>query len=150
MEKAFQYSVRLLTLKNYTRRQLAAKLNQKGFEPETIEATIEKLQHLNYIHEDEAKRSFIKRNLSKGLSSSLIQRKAKYSHLDLTAEEISNIQAEGKSPETIVHELIQKKIKLPLPEDRDERSKLKQRIFRHLMSKGHSTDLVLSALKDYF
>lgn len=136
----YDYAIRLLSKRDYSRYKLSQKLKQRSFAPEEIEETLERLIEQNYLREEEYKRMRVKSLLLKGTSNQLIQRKLEQEQLEVDSDMIDQMRTEndlGKSE--VITALIEKKLRgKSIPETFEEKMKLKNKLFNFLISKGHS------------
>jgi len=150
MNKAYQYCVRILAMRDYTSSQLREKLETRGYDEDCIELTLNKLKDHAYLNDDTAKKSFVQSQLRRGLSQTAIKMKARVKGINITNDEIQDHVPEDYNESQSIKDLIEKKIPREMPQDFDLKLKLKQRIFRMLLSRGFSFEKINTHLKDYF
>jgi len=150
--KLYQYAINLLSRQDYSEFKLRKKLQSRI---ESIESEIDevllKLKDLNYLREDNYKKNFIKKWLQKGESEHKIRFRGSQEGLNFESEDFRLILEEtcGSSEESI-NQLIEKKLRLKnVPDNLQEKFKLREKILRFLLSKGHSYDDAHTALKKY-
>ena len=111
MNKAYQYAIRLLAMRDYSEYKLRTKLNDKEFETNEIDSAIEKLIEQQYLQEHEYIRVKIKSYLEKGYGHSYIINKLKQEELNITVEQIEQIEQKYELyQESTIDYLIQKKL----------------------------------------
>ena len=150
-KRCYNDAIKLLSRRDYSQYKMSQKLKEKGHCLETIEVTIEKLIDQNYLREDEYKRIRIKTLLVKGHSDYYIKQKCEQEHLQITDEDIEQIKEKYEfSNEQIIQDLVQKKIRgIQIPNNFEEKLKIKNRIFRFLISKGHRYDEFKSIVEQF-
>lgn len=138
-KEAYNYSINLLSRRDYSRYKLSKKLKEKKFSNEEIEVVIEKLIEQNYLREDEYLRIRTRQLIEKGLSNQLILRTAQEERIEINTELIETLRAEyERSSDDIINELVQKKIRYKSFNGFEEKMKLKNKVLRYLLSKGHN------------
>lgn len=139
-QSAYQYCLYLLSGQDYSGYKLKQKLKLTGFEAEEIEETLQKLTEKNYLREDEYKRLLTRKLISKGYSDSMIKRRAEQESLEIGGDDLQVERTDlDLSSHDIISQLIQKKLRgRTVPSERLERQKLKDKVLRFVMSKGHS------------
>ncbi len=139
---AYNYCLYLLSGQDYSEYKIRQKMKLKGFESEVIDQTVETLKEKNYLRESEYKRLLAKKLVAKGYSDNLIRRKAGQERLEYEAGELRDAREEsGLASETVVQKLVAKKMRgQSVPEDRDERRKLQEKLYRFVLSRGFSYD----------
>lgn len=139
---AYQYSITLLTKKDYSIHKLTDKLISKKFLEEEIEETIKKLTDQRYLREETYTENLILSCLRKNQGNLYIKRKLENENLNTNDEIINNIREEYKiSSESQIKALIIKKTKYSeLPTSLTEKLKIKTKLMNYLLSKGHDGD----------
>lgn len=152
LKKAFDYSLRLLTQRDYSIYKMKTKLKSRGFDKDQITATIVKLQSFNYLREDEYTRGRVKQLIVKGYANSYILQKLAQEEVfteDSLVDEIRSTQDLG-SQDQIVH-LIEKKLRgKEIPDDYNLKMKLRDKVARFLLSKGHQFSEIGNHLNEKF
>ena len=148
---AYQYSLRLLSKRDYPEKKLREKLYQKKFLDADIDSAVKKLLEMNYLREEEYARARIQGYLRKGYSAKFIKSKLS-SEVSFEPELIKDVQS-GMNFDTrsSLQGLIQKKTKgvdiAKLPFEEKQKALLK--VKRFLFSKGYGFDEINGALKIY-
>jgi regulatory protein len=149
MDKIYSYSIFLLSRQDYSEFKIRQKLKQKQFLPHEIEETIHKLKNSGYLKEENYRRLFIRKWMLKGESVEKIRNRGAQEKLTFAVEEFGMVENElGISCDDNIEKLIEKKLRSKiLPDSFEEKSKLRNKILRYLISKGHSYDAAAKALK---
>lgn len=144
--KANDYALNLLGFSARSEHQIRQKMKDKGFEPESIEGTVQFLRNYNYLNDEEYARSFVKdRQAFKKAGKRLLQQELRQKGVHPTT--IESVLAEAVSTEdelTRAQALVQQKIKVPNPDKKEI-----QRVTNFLARKGYSWDIISRALKTY-
>lgn len=69
----FEQAMSLLSHREHSKKELTTKLKSRGHEEEEIEATIERLEEMNYLNDARFAEIFVRSRLSKPLGASRIQ-----------------------------------------------------------------------------
>ena len=150
-KKAYNYCIFLLSKRDYSEYKIKNKLKSRKHDPKVMEEVIAKLTEQGYLREEEYKRQRIKQFILKGLANRYILQKLAQEHLSAEEEEIEKIRNEQfLYADEMIDQLIQKKLRgKDIPEDFESKLKLKNKVLRFLVSKGHSFDSVLPKLNEY-
>lgn len=152
-QRIYNYSIHLIARQDYSEYKLKRKLLSKPDNtPEEVDEVIAKLREKKLINEENYKRLFIKKWISKGESFSKISMRAKAEKLELSLEEFKLIEdelgiKEGESLENLIHKKLRMK---EIPADFQERQKLKEKVLRFLISKGHDFGDARLGIENYF
>jgi regulatory protein len=149
---AYNYSIRILSRKDYSIYKMQQKLKGRGHSKEVIDETVDKLVEQNYIRENEYKRIRIKTLLVKQYSNSYIIQKCAQEMLDITKDDIDIIRTEYSihDNDTIKY-LIEKKLRYKeIPTEWEPKMKLKNRIMNYLKTKGYSYELISKSISEFF
>ena len=149
---AYQYALYLLSAQDYSEFKLRQKLRLKQFEPAEIDETLAKLIEKNYLREEEYKRMLAKRWISKGYSDAMIKRRGEQESLTFSLEELKEWRIDsGAHSSDVISKLVQKKIRgQEIPTDRIAKQKLREKVSRFLLSKGHSFYEIRKAVDQVF
>ncbi|MEX0797823.1 MAG: regulatory protein RecX [Bacteriovoracaceae bacterium] len=152
IKNAYDYSIRLLSKRDYSRFKLKQKLLQRDYLEEDIDNALEQLTAQRYLREDEYKRHKIKSLIEKGYANQLIQLRLEKEELFADEPLIEQIRGENNSEANeIVERLIQKKLRGKLiPKEPEEKMKLKSKVLNFLVSKGHNYQTIKDQVSDYF
>ncbi len=147
-QSAYQYSLYLLSGQDYSAFKLRQKLRLKEFAPAEIDETIAKLQEKNYLREGEYKRLLARRWIAKGYSDTMIQRRGSQEELTFTREELTEWREDmGQGSGESIARLVEKKLRgREIPADREGRMKLREKVCRYLIARGHGYDEVKRAV----
>lgn len=152
-QRIYNYSIHLLARQDYSEHKLRQKLKSKKDNlPHEIEEVLEKLKERGLLREENYRRLFIRKWLLKGESEDKIRQRGAMEKLEFQNDDFTNAKNElGISEEENIEKLIQKKLKFKqIPTDPEEKYKLREKVLRFLVSKGHSFDDSKQALKSYF
>ena len=137
----YNYGLRLLARRDYSRFKMRKKMRSITDEHQAIEKTLDRLESLNYLREEEYTRQRVKGLLLKNYSNEFIINKLKEEELYPEWGFIESIRSENDLPkQNIISNLIHKKTRnIDISElDFEGKQKLKQKVMRHLLSKGFS------------
>jgi len=139
-QSAYQYCLYLLSGQDYSEYKLRQKLKLKGFEAVEIDETMSKLIEKNYLRQEEYQRLLTRKLISKGYSDSMIKRRAEQESLEIASIDLQTQRTDmDLSSQDIITQLIRKKLRSrSIPWDKLERQKLKDKVLRFVLSKGHS------------
>ena len=149
---AYQYSIRLLSLRDYSEHKMRQKLLDKNYDADEIDEVIQKLIDMNYLREEEYRRMRVKTLLVKGYGNAYIIKKLQQENLVVGNSLIDDLRRENDLQElNQVDYLIQKKLRgKSIPSDWEEKNKLKAKIIRFLASKGYSFDQIKDPIDSAF
>mgnify|MGYP001165364190 CR=1 FL=1 len=150
-KKAYNYCIFLLSKRDYSEYKIKNKLRSRKHTPEIITEVIGQLTEQGYLREEEYKRQRIKQFILKGFANKFILQKLSQEHLTGEEEEIEKIRNEQYLySDEMIDQLIQKKLRgKDIPKDFESKQKLKNKVLRFLILKGHSFDSVLPKLNEY-
>ncbi len=150
-KKAFDYSIRLLSLRDYSIHKMKQKLRERKFEADDITTVIEKLLDYNYIREEEFTRIRIKQLIVKGYANKYILQKIQYEKLEATDSDIDEIRdAQDLSSASQMNYLIEKKLRYKeIPTEFEDIMKLKNKITYFLVSKGYQYSEIQGSLNEH-
>lgn len=149
---AYNEAIRLLTRQDYSEYKLRKKLSEKNYPHDQIDLAIEKVKSYNYLREDLYLEARIKGLMRKNLSASHIKRKLEQEFLYPSEEYIYSIFSENSFTQNKqINDLIHKKLRNKDLKDLnfEEKRKIKEKIIRHLQSKGHSYSQSISSIENY-
>lgn len=152
-QRIYNYSIHLLARQDYSEFKLRQKLRSKKDNlPHEVEEVIEKLKEKNLLREEAYRRLFIRKWMIKGEGEEKIRKRGAMEKLEFTDDEFMAIAQElGFSDENSLEKLIQKKLRMKeIPKDPKERFKLRDKVLRFLISKGHSYEDAKASLRSYF
>lgn len=153
-QRIYNYCIHLLARQDYSEFKLKQKLRRSKKEnlPHEIDEAIEKLKEKGLLKEESYRRLFIRKWIMKGESEQKIRMRGAQEKLKFDSEEFSLIEAElGISEEDNIEKLISKKLRMKdIPTDPAEKFKLRDKVLRFLISKGHSYEEAKRSLTSYF
>lgn len=136
-KNAYNYCIRLLSHRDYSRYKVEEKLQARKHLPETIDKVISELIELNYLREEEYKRIRVNQLLAKMYSVHHIVQKCQQEHLDVGSSFVEEIMSEkGIDKFETIDYLIEKKLRSA--NINQDYSKLKAKVYRFILSKGYS------------
>jgi regulatory protein len=139
-QRIYNYSIHLLARRDYSEFKLKTKLRSKKDNlPHEIDEVIVKLKENGLLREENYRRLFIRKWMLKGESEEKIRRRGSLEKLEFYVEEFKLIEKElGFDDSDSIEKLIEKKIRFKeIPKDPIEKFKLRDKILRYLISKGH-------------
>jgi SOS response regulatory protein OraA/RecX len=151
-QRIYNYSIHLLARQDYSEYKLRKKLRSKKDNlPQEVDEVLSKLKEKGLLREEGYRRLFIRKWMMKGESEDKIRQRGAMEKLEFGPDEFEKVRLElGLSDEDSLEKLIQKKLRSKeIPSDRMELQKLKEKVFRFLISKGHSFDEAKKALNSY-
>jgi SOS response regulatory protein OraA/RecX len=152
MSRIYNYCIHLLARQDYSEFKLRQKLRSKKDNlPQDIDEAITKLKTKGLLKEENYRRLFIRKWTIKGESEEKIRIRGAQERLEFTSDEFETVKKElGIQDSDNIEKLITKKLRSKMiPEDFEEKSKLRDKILRFLISKGHSYDEAKKALKTH-
>ncbi len=139
---AYEYSLRLLSIKGRTTGEIKNKLRHKDYSDETINKTLEKLTEIGYLDDEKYIENFInEKGLLPGMSRKAIFYKLLYKGLDKYLIEIKLDEGKIDDYNTAVM-AARKKVKTIIGEDKIIRNKL----YSYLKGKGYYDDVCYKAV----
>lgn len=109
---AFKHSIKLLSIRDYSKKALLKKLVERDFSTDDIFEAINLLIEKNFIREDLYIEARIKGIGRKGYSCQYIQSRLREEELDVSLETIQNTLVEASiEPDEEIERLIRKKIR---------------------------------------
>lgn len=151
-QRIYNYCIHLLARQDYSEFKLRQKLRSKPQNlPHEIDEAIEKIKANGLLREESYRRLFIRKWLMKGESEDKIRRRGSQEELVFSSEEFESASQElGLSSEDNISKLIEKKLRMKdIPENREAFYKLREKVLRFLISKGHSYEEAKTSLQNY-
>jgi regulatory protein len=140
MNKAYNYCIYLLSRQDYSEFKLRQKLRmKKEFLPIEIDETLESLKTRGLLNEENYRRLFIRKWMMKGESEDKIRNRGAQEKLQFEPQEFAAVTEElDISDEDNIEKLVAKKLRAKIiPQDNQEKYKLRDKVLRYLISKGH-------------
>lgn len=151
--KTYQVAIKLLSQRAYSSVKLKQKLIDKTMPESDVEAVIELLHSWKYLRDDLYLESRIKKWAQKGLAPGAIGNKVKQEGLKTNLEFIElTLDKWAIDCDSILDQLVEKKmrpIENFLEKTYDEKEKIKNKVFRFLLSKGHPFNEIQDSWKKY-
>lgn len=150
--RIYNYCIHLISRQDYSEYKLRQKLRlKKDNLPHEIDEVIEKLKENDLLNEKNYRRLFIRKWTMKGESEEKIKRRGSQEKLIFQKEEFTQARIElGLTDDSNIEKLIQKKLRfVEIPKDFETKKKLRDKVLRFLISKGHDFDDSKKALQKY-
>lgn len=150
--RIYNYSIHLIARQDYSEFKLRRKLMSKpNNTKEEVDEVILKLLEKKLINEEGYKRLFIRKWMFKGESESKIRMRGGMEKLEFSDEEFINVRQEmgvddSESLENLIHKKLRSK---EIPSEYLEKQKLKDKVLRFLISKGHSFNDAKKGIEAY-
>jgi SOS response regulatory protein OraA/RecX len=152
-QRIYNYSIHLLARQDYSEYKLKQKLRSKKDNlPHEIDEVILKLKEKGLLREEAYRRLFIRKWMIKGEGEDKIRKRGAMEKLVFEEGEFEAIAAElGFTDDDSIEKLIQKKLRMKdIPKDPKEKFKLRDKVLRFLISKGHSYEDAKTSIAPYF
>lgn len=153
VRRIYNYCVHLIARQDYSEYKLRQKLRSKPQNlPHHIEEAIEKIKAKGLLREENYRRLFIRKWMLKGESEEKIRKRGAQERLEFEDHEFELCREElGFTEEDSIEKLVAKKLRSKvIPGDPQEKYKLRDKVLRFLISKGHSFEESKRALQKYF
>ena len=151
-QRIYNYSIHLLARQDYSEFKLKQKLRSKKDNlPHEVDEVIETLKSRGLLREENYRRLFIRKWMIKGEAEDKIRKRGALEKLEFTVEEFRQAEEElGFTDQDSVEKLIAKKLRSKeIPTDFTEKQKLKDKVLRFLISKGHDYSEAKTHLNKY-
>lgn len=151
-QRIYNYCIHLLARQDYSEFKLRQKLRSKKQNlPHEIDEAIQKIKEKGLLKEESYRRLFIRKWMMKGEAEDKIRKRGAMEKLQFGPDEFKVIEQElGFTDDDSIEKLIQKKLRSKeIPSDFESKQKLKDKVLRFLISKGHSYDDSKKALNSY-
>lgn len=151
-QRIYNYSIHLLARQDYSEYKLRTKLRSKKDNlPHEIDEVITALKSRGLLREENYRRLFIRKWMIKGEAEEKIRKRGAMEKLEFSSEEFRIVEQElGISDENNIEKLITKKLRSKdVPADPSEKQKLKEKVLRFLISKGHDYSDAKASLNKY-
>jgi SOS response regulatory protein OraA/RecX len=152
-QRIYNYSIHLLARQDYSEFKLRQKLRSKKDNlPHEVDEVLEALKSKGLLKEANYRRLFIRKWMMKGESEQKIRMRGAQEKLEFESEEFELVEKElGFSDEDSLEKLIAKKLRSKeIPSDPQEKYKLRDKVLRFLISKGHGFEEAKKSLNQYF
>lgn len=151
--RIYNYCIHLLARQDYSEYKLRQKLRSKPQNlPHMIDEVIPKLKERGLLREESYRRLFIRKWMMKGESEDKIRRRGSQEKLTFEAEEFRMVEQElGFTDDESIEKLVAKKLRSKeIPKNPLEKQKLRDKVLRFLISKGHDFSDAKKAINQYF
>lgn len=152
-QRIYNYSIHLLARQDYSEFKLRRKLRSKKDNlPHEVEEVLEALKGKGLLREESYRRLFIRKWMMKGEAEDKIRKRGAMEKLTFEDDEFRNVEKElGFTDDESIEKLINKKLRSKdIPTNFAEKNKLRDKVLRFLISKGHSYDDCKKALNPFF
>ena len=152
-QRIYNYSIHLLARQDYSEYELKQKLRSKKDNlPHEVDEVLAKLKEKGLLREEAYRRLFIRKWMIKGEGEDKIRKRGAMEKLVFEDDEFETISRElGFTDDDSIEKLIQKKLRMKdIPRDPKEKFKLRDKVMRFLISKGHSYEAAKTSLRPYF
>lgn len=140
-------AIKLLAKRDYSEYKLSHKLREKKFSKDEIAKTIQEVLDLNYLREDEYRKSRVQGLIRKAYAPDYIIQKMAQEFCETNEEEIQEIMNEMKfNQRDQIKYLVEKKTRGLSQRDYDQ--KTKEKVIRFLISKGHRYNDFVTLISD--
>lgn len=151
-KRIYNYSIHLLARQDYSEFKLRAKLRSKKDNlPHEVDEVLEALKANGLLKEENYRRLFIRKWMMKGEAEDKIRKRGAQERLEFSAEEFELVEQElGFTDEDSIEKLVAKKLRSKeIPADPSEKQKLRDKVLRFLISKGHDYGDAKNSLNKY-
>lgn len=151
-KRIYNYSIHLLARQDYSEFKLRAKLRSKKDNlPHEVDEVLEALKANGLLKEENYRRLFIRKWMMKGEAEDKIRKRGAQERLSFSAEEFQLVEQElGFNDEDSIEKLVAKKLRSKeIPTDPSEKQKLREKVLRFLISKGHDYSDAKNSLNKY-
>lgn len=151
-QRIYNYSIHLLARQDYSEFKLRRKLlSKKDNLPHEVDEVLAALKSRSLLNEINYRRLFIRKWMMKGESEDKIKKRGAMEKLTFDSEEFRAIEIElGFTDDDSIEKLIHKKLRSKeIPKDRESFMKLRDKVLRFLISKGHDYSDAKTALQNY-
>ena len=136
------YAYRLLSQRAYSTRDLAAKLRGKGFTPQVVEQSIERLTTQGYLNDAKLAADMTERLQARGFGPAGIKQKLVHKGLDRALIELT-LEARDEDHDI---QAARKLVSSRFDPDALKQARVHARAFRLLLRRGYSYDLAKQLL----
>ena len=152
-QRIYNYSIHLLARQDYSEYKLRQKLRSKKDNlPHEVDEVLEKLKERGLLREEAYRRLFIRKWMMKGEAEDKIRKRGAMEKLVFEDHEFESAATElGFNDEDSIEKLVAKKLRMKeIPSDSKEKFKLRDKVLRFLISKGHSYEDAKQSINQYF
>ncbi len=152
-QRIYNYSIHLLARQDYSEYKLRQKLRSKKDNlPHEVDEVLAALKERGLLREESYRRLFIRKWMLKGESEEKIRRRGSQEKLEFVDTEFELCSKElGFSDEDSIEKLVAKKLRSQeIPRDPALKYKLRDKVLRYLISKGHGFEEAKRTLSKHF
>lgn len=151
-KRIYNYSIHLLARQDYSEFKLRRKLRSKKDNlPHEVDEVLEELKSKGLLKVENYKRLFIRKWMMKGEAEDKIRKRGNMEKLQFESEEFRAIELElGFTDDDSIEKLVAKKLRSKeIPTEAKEKMKLRDKVLRFLISKGHDYSDAKKVLSQY-
>jgi SOS response regulatory protein OraA/RecX len=152
-QRIYNYSIHLLARQDYSEFKLKRKLRSKKDNlPHEVDEVVAALKAKGLLREENYRRLFIRKWMMKGESADKIKKRGAMEKLEFNNSEFELVEQElGFSDEESIEKLVAKKLRSKeIPSSPLEKQKLRDKVLRFLISKGHDYSDAKKSINQYF
>lgn len=152
-QRIYNYSIHLLARQDYSEYKLRQKLRSKKDNlPHEVDKVIVALKERGLLREEAYRRLFIRKWMIKGEAEDKIRKRGAVEKLEFEDHEFELCEKElGFGDEDSIEKLVAKKLRSKaIPTDAKEKFKLRDKVLRFLISKGHGYEDAKRSINKYF
>jgi regulatory protein len=142
--KAYSYALNLLSIKDYTSKDIKTKLKLKQYSDQTIQSVLSRLEFYDFVNDGKYVKKYIDYSLNikkTGKNKILFDLQNK----GIKSSDIQSIEIDEDIQYSNAYNLALKKIK-----SISNNTKIEDKVFRYLLSKGYDFDLIRKVLRKLF
>ncbi|MDF2674638.1 MAG: regulatory protein RecX [Clostridiales bacterium] len=140
--KAYNYALNLLSIKDYTSKDIKSKLKLKQYSDQTIGSVISRLELYKFVNDEEYVRKYIDYclNVKKTGKNKIIY---DLQNKGIKSENMEFIEIDEEIQYTNAYNLASKKLK-----SINNKTNIKDKIIRYLLTKGYDFDLIKKVMRN--
>lgn len=142
--KAYSYALNLLSIKDYTSKDIKTKLKLKQYSDQTIQSVLSRLESYDFVNDEKYVKKYIDYSLNikkTGKNKILFDLQNK----GIKSSDIKSIEIDEDIQYSNAYNLALKKIK-----SINNNTRIEDKVFRYLLSKGYDFDLIRKVLRNLF
>jgi SOS response regulatory protein OraA/RecX len=151
-QRIYNYSIHLLARQDYSEFKLKRKLRSKKDNlPHEVDEVIAALKGKGLLREENYRRLFIRKWMMKGESADKIRKRGAMEKIEFQNSEFELVEQElGFSDDDSIEKLVAKKLRCKeIPTGTVEKQKLRDKVLRFLISKGHDYSDAKKSINKY-
>lgn len=142
--KAYSYALNLLSIKDYTSKDIKTKLKLKQYSDQTIQSVLSRLESYDFVNDEK----YVKKYIDYSLNIKKIGKNKILFDLQnkgIKSSNIESIEIDEAIQYSNAYSLALKKVK-----SISNNTKIQDKVFRYLLSKGYDFDLIRKVLRNLF